>query len=237
MSIIAPTPAAARARPAASLGSGASWRTVTAERTRSDNPWQSSGCSSSISPAAAPPRAPVTQTASPSAAPRPADHRLGGGRPADRGHADREDTRARDVAAEDRDLLALGELGEAVAEGEAVLAPEVLGHPEPDVGLGRRRAHRREIAERRADRLAPDRLRRAPAPAEGHAVDERVDCDRIRLAVAPDGDRGVVADPDPHRVAATAGRRRQPVADRADQIELRGAAQSRFVHRARSGWR
>ena len=42
---------------------------VTAASTRSDNPSRSSGCSSSINPAAAPPNEPVTQTAYPGSAP------------------------------------------------------------------------------------------------------------------------------------------------------------------------
>ena len=148
---------------------------------------------------------------------------------ADRGDADRQRRRRGHVPADHRDPLLDRQLGEAGGELEAGLPVEVGGDAEPHVRLPRPRSHRGEVAQRRRERLAADRPRRAPAAAEAEAVDQGVDGRRRRPG--RDSDSGVVADPDPDPSGgARRGQRRlHPLRDRADQVELRRGAEPRAL--------
>ena len=74
-------------------------------------------------------------------------------------------------------------------------APRSGGDAEPDVGLARRRSHRREVAERGRQRLAADRARRAPR-CGGSGRRRRGASTLVAVTPAGVGHRGVVADPD-----------------------------------------
>ena len=67
------------------------------------------------------------------------------------------DGRAAEVAAGDRDAVALGGLGDPVGQLEQALVGRLGGRPSGDVGLAGLGAHRGEVGERRGQRLAPDR--------------------------------------------------------------------------------
>ena len=221
-SIIAVAPAAASARPAAIRGSARAAARRAAAAAASATSAPSSGCSSSISPAAAPPNDPGHADRIGGLRSGPADHQLGRVGDADRGHRDGEDRRARSGRRRGSPRRSARPARRAVAELERVVAPEVLGDADPDVELGGLGAHRREVAERRAGRLAADRARRAPAAPEGDPVDDRVDADRPG---APSGPTVTAASsPIPIRTSALPARepsRSRIAAIRSNSGELR----------------
>ena len=197
---------------------------------------RSSGCSSSISPAAAPPNYPVTQTANPGSAPeRPTICSAESACPTAVTQTARIPAAVRSPPSTATPSRSASSARPSQSSRQSC-ATEILGHPEPDVGLGRTRPHRGEIAERRPDRLAADRARRTPAAAEARAFDQRVDADARWRGAGARGDRGVVADPDRGR-RSRPGRRSPRIARgsraiRSNSGERRIAARRRSLIRA-----
>ena len=131
------------------------------------------------------------------AGPGPGDEPGVAGLVADRGHGHRQHRRAGDVAADHAGAGAAREAGDALGEAEAeLLLAFALGQADDDVGLAGLGAHRREIAERRRQRLVADRLGREFRQREVDSLDDRVDAGRGRAERLGDG--GVVAGADPH---------------------------------------
>ena len=87
--------------------------------------------------------------------------------------------------------VAAARASHAVEQLEAAVLVEVGGDAEDDVGLAGLGAHRRQVGERRGQRLVADLGQARLLAAEVDAVDEGVD--RGRGGAAGHGDRGVVA--------------------------------------------
>ena len=114
----------------------------------------------------------------------------------------------------------LGQRGDPVEQLQAAVLAEVLGNAEYDVGLSRLGAHRRQVGERRGQRLARRSARGSVLAAKVDSVDEGVDGGRG--GPAGHGDRGVVTGAEPD--SRPGGRK--PLPHPRQQLEL--------AHRSRS---
>ncbi len=225
-SIIAWTPARARARPASIAGLRAQLAGDQGGARLSVEPAELA--LEQDQPAPAPPSAPVTPTRSPGRAPsRPTSSASSRACPT-AVTDDEQLVAARQVAAADRDAELGGERLRALGEVGHLFRRQVLGQGEHEVGLAGLGAHRREVGGRRGEALVSEVAHRGGREPEVDALHEAVDggdgdpVARVTAASSPE--------PTHDALAAVA----EPAADRVDQLELGGhsgtAITSMYAH-------